>query len=139
MTRKLTVVDPATIIKGGPGSGFHGHAGRQGERGGSAPDGTTPANQAEHGQGLARIANAITRKHGLPTQIKNGQVVARSKAGFAVFSESGRQTDWSETLQSALESWERISEEIKRKQELARQKREVEERKAAQMGRLARG
>ncbi len=27
-------------IKGGPGSGFHGHVGRAGERGGSAPKGT---------------------------------------------------------------------------------------------------
>lgn len=33
----------SVALKGGPGSGFHGHAGRPGERGGSAPEGTTPS------------------------------------------------------------------------------------------------
>lgn len=32
--------DTVNAAKGGPGSGFHGHAGRPGERGGSAPRGT---------------------------------------------------------------------------------------------------
>ena len=36
----LTFLDLASFLKGGPGSGYHGHAGRPGEVGGSAPAGT---------------------------------------------------------------------------------------------------
>ena len=32
-----TLADIVEAVKGGEGSGFHGHAGRPGERGGSAP------------------------------------------------------------------------------------------------------
>lgn len=43
----LMIFDPATIVKGGPGSGNFGHAGRPGEVGGSAPDGTTPSGDSD--------------------------------------------------------------------------------------------
>lgn len=41
--QNLLIVDPATIVKGGSGSGNFGHAGRPGEVGGSAPAGSAPA------------------------------------------------------------------------------------------------
>lgn len=54
-------------LKGGPGSGFHGHAGRPGQVGGSAPDGSTL--YAKHGQPASitetlHVTDAdITRDH----------------------------------------------------------------------------
>jgi hypothetical protein len=42
----LLALQVASLIKGGPGSGNHGHAGRKGKRGGSAPKGTGPVADA---------------------------------------------------------------------------------------------
>ena len=41
------MLERSELVKGGPGSGNHGHAGRPGEVGGSAPDGTTAPTDAE--------------------------------------------------------------------------------------------
>lgn len=51
-------------IKGGPGSGNFGHAGRPGEVGGSAPGGGSGGRERESGFGERRIHESLKAEHG---------------------------------------------------------------------------
>jgi uncharacterized membrane protein len=57
----LSLIEPGLLIKGGPGSGFHGHAGRPGKVGGSASDGMSAIQKVQAKHLAKRKYN--TRKH----------------------------------------------------------------------------
>lgn len=92
-------------LKGGAGSGYFGHAGRPGEVGGSAPAGTEPADG-----GAQALADEVTSKHGYPTRIVGGVVVAQStrfasKGKWAVWDTNGMNGNWHDTPQAAVDAW----------------------------------
>lgn len=95
--RALTV-----IINGGPGSGFHGHKGVPGQRGGSAPEGSAggyaPSNSRSRGGpvGLARLLFGPQ----MPSEAPHA-VARRAKN---VFTKTSRLADLYETYAQGLET-----------------------------------
>jgi hypothetical protein len=70
----LSLLDPTVLIKGGPGSGNHGHAGRPGEVGGSAPKGASVAHAAADA-----VTDAVAGGNDKPTR-KGGTLYERHGA-----------------------------------------------------------
>lgn len=61
-SKETTAPELVTSLKGGPGSGFHGHAGRPGKRGGSSSDGSgaeAPLSAGQIGDLMAKRAREI--------------------------------------------------------------------------------
>jgi len=63
---EMEVADKVVGLRGGPGSGFHGHGGRPGERGGSAPAGSIPKKWSDRGWTKDRWG-VLTREEGNKT------------------------------------------------------------------------
>lgn len=127
-------VEHGGAVKGGPGSGFHDHAGRVGEVGGSAPAGTEPAAGGGGGgvaggqAGLRKIFNLV-RSSGAKPKIHKGRVVGESPNGFAVFSIAGQSTAWLDTVDEAVAAYEHIQELLKARRE-ERERRKAEQERA---------